>query len=551
MNDQSLLRLLKETGKPIPVPGKPGKVYIYSKKKDAVVETTVKRAASWQAIAATGKALQQKLSATAEAAYQESNLRENPMSRRKYDDEFFFEQYSQSPYGAQQAIPTARRNPDVMYTSKGQPYVLEMVNGKRRARFIKRNEIEAMESLDNPRRRKKRQASPQAVAAFKRAQEIMRAQGCSIQTALKQAWGEVRGSKAAANPYFDSTQTRSALVPAGFEWSDPTMTVTALEPMGRMNPDLSESDYWGGSNRKKGSFAHRLGQFSPLQTSGFQPVNRRNPDFEENPRGRRRKKRQASPQAVAAFQRAQAIMKAKGCSIQDALKQAWREVKAGKAVANPFYDPTQTRSALVPADYDWSDSTMTVTALEPMGRMNPGRASRAAERLAVRAQKAEAAGRPVRAARVQKVADRLAKWADRHQDYRTPALAPDDFYSPFSGASGVTLKDSTTLDGSSSSFFPHQGSAVYESGVSGSNEFEPELVPASVVQGERAVFAPGLRYDRDAAFAPDATGSVTDSDFWGGSLGRMGALNYRLGQFSTTQTSGFQPVNRRNPRRKK
>lgn len=495
MNDD-LASMLKETGKSVPVPGKPGRVYVFSKKKGVVVETSAKRAASWQAIGAAGRAARQTLSEAAEKSYQ-SNLVENPMGRRRnFDDAFFFEQYSKSPYGAQQSIPVARRNTgeeEIHYTSKGQPYVIEMVNGKRKARFIRKNQV------------------------------------------------------AAANPYFDPTQTRSALVPADFEWADSTMTVTALEPMGRMNPDLTESDYWGGSGRKKGAFAHRAGQFSPVQTSGFQPVNRRNPEMDENP-GRRRKKRQASPLAVAAFKRAQEIMKAQGCSIAAALKQAWSEIpRAAKAAANPYFDPTQTRSALVPADFEWADSTMTVTSLEPMGRMNPGaRASKASARLSARAEKAASAGRTVQAARVQKAADRLARWADRHRDFKTPALAPDDFFSPFAGASGVTMKGTTTLDGSSSHFFPHQGSAVYESDFSSGGGFDPELVPESSVPTSRPVFGSGLRYDRDSAGGADG-----DNGFWGGSPGRMGPFNYRLGQFSTSQTSGFQPVNRRNPRRKK
>ncbi|NCA17774.1 MAG: hypothetical protein EBS90_12160, partial [Betaproteobacteria bacterium] len=248
MNDD-LAQMLKDTGKAVPVPGKPGRVYVFSKKKGVVVETSAKRAASWQAIGAAGRAARQTLSEAAEESYQ-SQAKENPMGRRReYDDSYFFEQYSQDPYGAQQAIPAARRNPEMD---------------------------------ENPgRRRKKRQASPLAIAAFKRAQAIMKSKGCSIADALKQAWAEIpRTAKAAANPYFDSTQTRSALVPASFEWSDPTMTVTALEPMGRSNPDLTESDFWGGNARKKGAFAQRLGQFSPVQTSGFQPVNRRNPEGE-------------------------------------------------------------------------------------------------------------------------------------------------------------------------------------------------------------------------------------------------------------------------------
>lgn len=376
--DDALLELLKTTGKTVPVPGKPGKVYVYSKKKNAIVETTVRRAESWSAIAAAGRAARDVLSRSAEAAYQP--VQENPMSR-KYDDEYFFEQYSQDPFGAQRSLPTARRNPEVMYTKNGQPYIVEMVNGRKRAKFLKRSAVAAM---SNPRRKAgKRRGSPYAAAVMKRAQDIMRSKGCSMGDAMRQAWSEVRGSRAAANPYFD---------------------------------------------------------------------------------------------------------------------------------------PTQTRSALVPADFDWTDPTMTVTALAPRARENGRRADKSVERMERRAERAAAAGREGRSERVLRRAERLAEWSERHPR-RAQTLAPDEHFAAFSGASGVTVKGAGSDPFAAGNEFPVSGSAVYG--------------PDHQWGGETSALGP------------------THSDYWGGGIGRMGAFNYRLGQFSTSQTSGFQPVNRRNPRKKK
>lgn len=333
-DEGALKSLLQQTGEPVPVPGKPGRVYIYSKRRDAIVETTPKRARAWLAIGEAGRTARNELS---QAARESFTAQENPMARRKYtDDDFFLSQYQQGPYGARAAVPVARRNSaqlvgPVLFTKNGQPY-RRTADGK--ARFISR--AQAGMAASNPhdgravvnRKKGKRKGSPHAAAAARRAQEIFRAQGCSMRDAMKQAWAEVKsGARAAANPWYyeeyaplylpDMTQTRGALVPGPYGRSNPER-FDAQSPSGvwhkggsgGMFPRWAQSQYdeqgafdqgeratevpdswgdspfWGGRQLQRGGFAARMGQFSASGTGGFQPMNRRNPR-----KGKKAKKR--------------------------------------------------------------------------------------------------------------------------------------------------------------------------------------------------------------------------------------------------------------------
>jgi hypothetical protein len=299
----------QEAGRLVPVPGKPGRVYWYSQRRKQLTETTETRARSWLAIAATGKASSTKLREAANQAYIEEGLdrgrslpaprprqittsqplRENPMS---YEDDYWFAQYSKSPYGARRSVPTARRNG------------------------------------------RKGKANPQA-------KQAMHLYHSGQARSLKEAWAMVKGHHAAHNPWYpgtpslylpDTTQTRSAVVPAPYDnYQDLTQRYSSLVPgpYAMHNPQVevakngqpfvrlpngkcrfiskAEAAAMGVPHKamknpgkrarrrfkqsvaatkkhastrgvfRKGPINYRRGQFSVTQTGGFQPVNRRNP----------------------------------------------------------------------------------------------------------------------------------------------------------------------------------------------------------------------------------------------------------------------------------
>jgi hypothetical protein len=273
MQTDNLKTILSAPGaQPIAVPGKPGRVYVYSKKRDAVIETSAKRAAAWAIIAKTAAENKEQQSADAKAAAAELGIakttstalvQENPMYE---DDAYFLEQYSQSPYGAQQAIPVARRNPRRKAASESQ--VRSRAVGaavlKRAMEIINSGECNLGSALkqawdethghSNPRRRKakkpltEKQKAAQAHArvVLKRAHEIYASKGCSVKAAVDKAWSEIRpraaeiaaaapmprrGRRSAArnNPvdYRDPSVIYSALdVP--IKYQDPTQVITAL-----------------------------------------------------------------------------------------------------------------------------------------------------------------------------------------------------------------------------------------------------------------------------------------------------------------------------------
>jgi hypothetical protein len=226
----------QEQGRFVPVPGKVGRVYWFSHRKHQLIETTPERAEVWFRL---GEA-----SRKPRAQSHSHPPRTNPMARKTQDD-YWFEQYAQGPYGARQAVPAARRNP------------------------AKKNKAKAN-----------------------------------------------KGKWFKGGLYLpDTTQTISTVVPAPYhDYQDLTQRRSALVPgpydvQVRLNPEQihytkngqpyiikpdgkarfikrSQAARANGGQgvkvRMKGPQAMRLGQFSTVQTGGFQPVNRRNPRSEKD-----------------------------------------------------------------------------------------------------------------------------------------------------------------------------------------------------------------------------------------------------------------------------
>lgn len=246
-----------EKNRLVPVPGKPGRVYwpvsILKRRRDdsgrsvsyrevvGVKETTVDRAESWLRIAAAGKAATPALRQAArlespptpsrspalplvparEVEVEEDFLpiavnnpksveaKERPMSFDS-DDDYFRYQYSKGPYGGTQSIPASRRNP------RGVPG-----SGKPRQ---KKTNMTAKQWQDT------------FAAIGRRTSEIVRSKPeCSWKLAFDQARSEILGG-AKPNPWYedglylpDTTQVRSVLERAPYNWSDETMVVSALE----------------------------------------------------------------------------------------------------------------------------------------------------------------------------------------------------------------------------------------------------------------------------------------------------------------------------------
>jgi hypothetical protein len=159
----------------IPVPGHRNRVWVYSKRRDDVVEVSEDRARTWLALGKTMRdqrtsvqaALRERYGRSAPPAVEvmpgpsmlvpvseplslfasepvaapkrtRKKAKENPMR----DDDWYWKAiYSNVPPGPSRAHPVAQRNPGkIHYTSKGQPYVY--MNG--RPRFIKKSEAKKM-----------------------------------------------------------------------------------------------------------------------------------------------------------------------------------------------------------------------------------------------------------------------------------------------------------------------------------------------------------------------------------------------------------------------
>jgi site-specific recombinase XerC len=181
-SDDIYQRLKSGESQMIPVPGKRNRVWVYSRRRDDVVEVSEDRARTWLALGETMRGQRASVQAALRERYGRSappavevmpepamlvpveplsaeplvpakrtrakKAKENPM---RDDDWYWNALYSKVPPGPQRAHPVAqrngkssfssndgvtRRNPkEVHYTSKGQPYVYE--NG--RPKFIKKS----------------------------------------------------------------------------------------------------------------------------------------------------------------------------------------------------------------------------------------------------------------------------------------------------------------------------------------------------------------------------------------------------------------------------
>jgi hypothetical protein len=334
-------------GRLVPVPGKPGRVYWFSQRRKQLTETTEDRARQWLRIAEAGRVNREGLSRAALPAPRaiapthqlpaSPISLENPMSHD--DEDFWFQQYQQAPYGARQAVPAARRNgkrrakanpwypgtpslylPDTTQTFSSLvpapyddyqdltqrrsalvpgPYAKPNMAGRPRTRNDLKDQLRSMnvpeEALRGkttreleamlgqpvlPKASRKRQAS--------RAAPAQRVGGVLIakngQPYVMLASGKAR--------FISKAEAASMGVPA-----------KAMNNPAQMRPG------------RQGPRNFRGGQFGVNETGGFQPVNRRNPS-----------KTHAQMQAKAA-------MDLFHSGRASSLKEAWAIVK-GKARAN-------------------------------------------------------------------------------------------------------------------------------------------------------------------------------------------------------------------------
>lgn len=335
----------QEAGRLVPVPGKPGRVYWYSSRRKQLTETTESRAKSWLAIAETGRASRGLLQQQAQRAYTERelttspNLRENPMS---YEDDYWFEQYRQGPYGARRSVPAARRNPwyegdlylpDTTQTRSSLvpapyddyqdltarrsalvpgPYARPNMAGKPRTRKALKAELRAMGVPDSAMAkmsvRQLEEMLGQPVlpksAAFKKARKAARKKKGKRSASRAAPGAQIHVAKN-GQPYIILPDGRARFISKAEAHA---MGV----PAAKMNPRKRRSSP---RTRKVDPISYNRGQFSSTQHGGWQPVNRRNP-------GKTHAQRQAA-QAMRLYHSGRA----------SSLKQAWKMVK-GKAKAN-------------------------------------------------------------------------------------------------------------------------------------------------------------------------------------------------------------------------
>jgi hypothetical protein len=226
----------------VDVPGKPGRVYwpvtklrmVQGKRERVLVglkDADRRQAETWLGLAQSSRNLSRVTSGSAEKQIA-SMLQEGDGSRRQQSASvdssaatlsmenpmsYWSRQYQKGPYGASRSIPAARRNA------------------------------------------KKRKLKPLSEAKFRvvgiTAQKLMQdVPNCDIDRAMKQAWAAVKSlsdaqvmelsrqkapapAQALANPYFNGhydNPVPGALIPAGYQWEDPTMVFTAVAP--KRNP---------------------------------------------------------------------------------------------------------------------------------------------------------------------------------------------------------------------------------------------------------------------------------------------------------------------------
>jgi len=180
MVSDEIYERLKREGGMLPVPGKRGRVYVYSHRRGDVVEVSEARARTWLTLGETARDLREVMASgirqryrpapapaaptpAAPSAPESLNLfapeppqapkrtrkkaKENPMR----DDDWYWKAiYSNVPPGPSRAHPVAQRNgSQVLHTVKGQPY--KYVDG--RPRFISKVEAASIQRREKQSRR--------------------------------------------------------------------------------------------------------------------------------------------------------------------------------------------------------------------------------------------------------------------------------------------------------------------------------------------------------------------------------------------------------------
>ena len=292
-------------GRLVPVPGKPGRVYWFSQRRKQLTETTEDRARSWLAIAETGRASRQTLSQAARDAYTSEPKQltttspislENPMSHD--DEDFWFQQYQQAPYGARRAVPAARRNPwypgtpslylpDTTQTFSSLvpapyddyqdltqrrsalvpgPYALPNMAGRPRTRNDLKDQLRSMNV-------------PEEALRGKTTRELEAMLG---QPVLPKASRKRQASRAAPGEYDQALRVGGVLIakngqPYVMLASGKARFISKAEAASMGVPAKAMNNPAQMRPGRQGPRNFRGGQFGVNETGGFQPVNRRNP----------------------------------------------------------------------------------------------------------------------------------------------------------------------------------------------------------------------------------------------------------------------------------
>lgn len=299
--DQGIIELVQESIKArrlVDVPGTPGMVYWYSKRK-GLRSVPRGQAMTWLAIAKTGKAARGDLKQAALSAYGDTprlltsgdapdqlTVRENPMPS---DDYYYRLQYAQGPYGAEGSIPASRRNPKKRRkakkkgTGKASPQAKKAMrlfhSGKasslKQAWRMVKLRTPAARAANNPKRRRGRKYTDRTALAFG--------------TAL--ANGAIHYAKN-GQPYIYTADGRTRFISkADAARMNPRMGMRTKSKrfvkkggysMGGLKKYKGKARFTTvkGPLGRKGNWPaalYRKGQFSTSQTGGFQPINRRNP----------------------------------------------------------------------------------------------------------------------------------------------------------------------------------------------------------------------------------------------------------------------------------
>lgn len=314
--------LMRPDAKPIPVPGRPGYVMVYSKKRDAVIETTAKRAAAWQIIGDTARATQSYLRDKAQEEAQrvrDANpgllktetvqpqlavtnppIRENPPMSFQFTPAHF------NPSAAQSA------------SRAGGSWVL-----KRAYEILNQGECSLSKAmhqawqeqktgvLKNPRRSHRAPTAKELAAreiakkVLKRAHSVLLEHGCSVKQAVVKAWAEYK-ARAGAAPAAPARPSGARRAPGASAASGESAGKRAME-LYHSGKAKSLKEAWAqvksGAKNNPGAFpgesdpyalfsdapadysVHHpvyeqfIGQFSTGEkwTAGIQPMNRRNP----------------------------------------------------------------------------------------------------------------------------------------------------------------------------------------------------------------------------------------------------------------------------------